>query len=301
MSLINPVLPGYLLVLYFCISTFTVIFCSAALLATSRTKKTPYSAKLLSMGLLCFDIFFLLSAGISKLFEPEEVFILQHLARGFQICAQIVVVSMAFERLFVINWPYVYLRVATERRVQLVCGGIFILSFLQYVAFRGSVCYARHMSRKCGLPVPVYYFLLSLILPAASFASYMKIYKIIKNSVIKQPIRVYKGTLVSFMFLLNSVATLLIMLGLSLYNIFRPDRGEGNKYVAVLADSVGVINCIIDSTIYVVWFKEVRFEVLKMVGGLCPPVNPVVQKMYVEIYHVDMHSSCPNFRHSSEP
>ena len=279
----GPALPGYLLVLYFCTSMLTVIFCSVALLAISRTKKTPYSAKLLSMGLLCFDILFLLSASISKLFKPEDIFIMQHLARGFQISAQTVVVSMSFERLFVLNWPYVYLRMATKHRVRLVCGGIFILSFLQYVAFRGSICYARNMPRICGLPIPVYYFLLSFILPMASFASYMKIYKIIKNSAIKQPIRQYKGTLVSFLFLVNSVASLLILLGLSLYNILRSDRGDGNRYVAVLADSVGVINSILDPTIYVVWFKETRFEILKIVERLCPRINPVVQKMYVDI------------------
>ena len=289
MTLINSVVPDNLLVLFYCTSTLTFIFCSVALLAISRTKKTPYSAKLLSMGLLCFDILFLLSASISKMFKPEEIFIMQHLARGFQISAQIVVVSMSFERLFVLNWPYVYLKVATKHRIRLVCGGIFILSFLQYVAYRGSICYARNMSRKCGLPVPVYYFMLSFILPVASFASYMKIYKIIRNSATKQPIRQYKGTLVSFLFLVNSVASLLILLGLSLYNIFRPDRGKDNRYVPFLADSVGVINCIIDPTIYVVWFKETRFEILKMIDRLCPRVNPVVQKMYVEIYNIDMY------------
>ena len=193
---------------------------------------------------------------------------------------------MSCERLFVLNWPYVYLRVATKHRVRLVCGGICILSFLQYVAYRGSICYARNMRRICGLPVPVYYFLLSFILPMASFASYMKIYKIIRNSAIKQPIRQYKGTLVSFLFL---VASLLILLGLSLYNILCSDRGDGNRYVAVLADSVGVINCIIDPTIYVVWFKETRFELLKMVERQCPRMNPVVQKKYGYIYNIDMY------------
>ena len=286
---INPVLPDNLLVLYYCISTLTLTFCSVALLAISRTKKTPYSAKLLSMGLLCFDILFLLSASVSKLFKPEELFIIQQLTRGFQISAQIVIVSMSFERLFVLNWPYVYLRVATKRRVRLLCGGIFILSFLQYVAFRGSICYARNMPRICGLPVPVYFFLLSLMLPMASFASYMKIYKIIRNSATKQPLRQYKGTLVSFLFLVNSVATLLILLGISLYNIFNPDRDKGNGYAGALADFIGVINCIIDPSIYVVWFKEARFEILKMVGGLCPRVYPVVQKMYVDIYNIEMY------------
>ena len=160
MSNISPVLPFYLLVVHLVISAFVLCLCLLSFAAILRTKKTPYPTKLLSLGLLVYDCLFIISANGGKFFRHEDNFVFRQLSRAFQMAAQLIVLFLAFERLFVLNWPYVFLRVGTRGRIRKVCIAIVILSCLQYILFQGLVCYTRGKFLDCTVELAVYYLLL---------------------------------------------------------------------------------------------------------------------------------------------
>ena len=283
-------MPISLVVLYMCLSWAILILCMLSAIAVYRTKKTPYGAKLLSLGLLTYDILFLLFSPVSKFFEFNDVILIWHATRGFQIAAQTVVGCMAFERLFVLNWPYVYLRLMTERRMKGACIAVSMFGFLQYAVMRGVLCYARDKEGKCGLEFSVYLVAISIVVPAISFISFVKIYNIICKSKDKHQqmhsIRQYKGTIAAFLVLLNTTVSMFIWLGLSVLSI-RASGTEEIGFVATLADWSNFVNCIVDPAIYVIWFSETRMEVMKLVKGVCPWVKPKIERLRVEVFQLD--------------
>ena len=288
----NPLMPISLVVLYVCLASAILILCVLSAIAMARTKKTPYGAKLLSLGLLTYDILFLLFSPVSKLFDFNDVFFIQHATRGFQIAAQVVVGCMALERLFVLNWPYVYLRLMTERRIKVVCIAAIVFGFLQYAVYRGSVCYARNKALNCGLTLATYLVTVSTMLPAASLISFIKIYKIIRRSEDKHhpmhAIRQYKGTVAAFLVLVNTTVSQVVWLGLSVLYFTRTASGAPvDGFMATLADWSYLINCIVDPTIYVIWFSETRMELMKLVKGVCPWVKPRIEGLRVEVFQLD--------------
>ena len=285
-------MPISLVALYSCLASAILILCTLSALALYRTKKTPYGAKLLSLGLLTYDILFLLLSLVTKLFDYNDVYPLWHTARGFQFAAQIIVDCMAFERLFVLNWPYVYLRVMTERRIKIVCTATSIFGFLQLAIFRGTACYARNKALNCGFIWATYLVTISIMLPVASFISFIKIYKIIRRSEEKHrpmhAIRQYKGTVAAFLVLVNTTISQIVWLSLSVLYFTRTASGTAEDgFVATLADWANLVNCIVDPAIYVIWFSETRMELLKIVKGICPCVKTKIEKLRMEIFHLD--------------
>ena len=289
----NPLMPISLVALYSCLASAILILCTLSTVAVYRTKKTPYGAKLLSIGLLTYDILFLLFSPVSKLFEFNDVFLVWHATRGFQIAAQVVVGCMAIERLFVINWPYVYLRVMNERRFKVVCSAVSILGFLHYSVMRGIFCYARDKAVDCESGFPAYLITLCIVLSAISFISFIRIYKIIRKSEDKHrpmhTIRQYKGTVAAFLVLVNTTVSQVIWLGLSVMYFTRKAGGTAEDgFVATLADWSNLVNCIVDPAIYVIWFRETRMELMKLVKGIFPWVQPKIEKLRIEIYQLDV-------------
>ena len=289
----DPMMPIPLLVLYIGISSSTFIVCFLAFVAMSRTKRTPYATKLLSMGLLTYDNLFLLLSCVSKLFNYQDFHLVVHITRGFQLASQIIVCCMALERLFVLNWPYKYLKVLTERRTKVVCVSVFFFSFLQYAAVRVGVCYARNKVLNCGLGMPIYFVIYTILVPAVSFISFIKIHKIIRASrntyTTMNTFRQYKRTTASFILLINTTFSQVVWIGLSVMYFTRTASGVKEEgFVATLTDWVNVLNCMIDVLIYVIWFRETRMELMKLVKGICPAFKQKIEKLRIEIFQITL-------------
>ena len=287
----KPLMPIYLLVLYLSLSSAVLVLCMLSFVAIYRTKKTPYATKLLSLGLLTYSSLFLALSLVSKLFDFSDVYPIWHATRGYQVAAQIVVGCMALERLFVLNWPYVYLRVVNERRTKILCIAVVVFGFLQYAAVRGAVCYARNKAVNCGLGLAAYLIAVSVLVGAVSFICFIKIYKIITQNVTKNckthAVRQYKGTVASFLVLVNTTVSQAVWLGLSVWYFTRTANGlTASGLVATPADWSYLINCIVDPAIYVIWFRETRMELLKLLKGICPCVKPKIEKLRTEIYQL---------------
>ena len=287
---ISPVLPLNMLIAYSVISAFALLLCLWAFPAILRTKKTPYPTKLLSLGLLMYDSLFIVSANVGKLFRHEENFVFRQLSRGFQLAAILIVVFMAFERLYVLNWPYRFLRVGTRGRIRKVCIPIIILSFLQYGLFQGLVCYTRGKFYGCGVELAVYYLVVIVVGYSCAIASYIKIFNIIRNKslglgMVSQ--RENKGTYTSFVYLVSNVVLGCSYVAIISYFTFMATSGNLTGQVANIFDAVYLLNSIIDPLIYVLWFKEVRMEMLQPISVICHCFKPTVEKMRSEVFNIN--------------
>ena len=285
---ISPVLDLNILIVHLVISVFALCLCSLSFVAVLRSKKTPYPTKLLSLGLLIYDSLFIASAIGRKFFSHEEGVVFRQLSHGFQMAALSIIVSMAFERLFVLNWPYVFLRVGTRGRIRKVCIAIIVFSFLQFILYQGIVCYSRGKIVGCGAEMSIYYLMMSIVFSICAIASYVKIFRIIRNrSVGMISLKQYKGTGASLAYLINCAISAVAFVGISIYFAFSVANGTiVMGHVANITDAVYLFNCIGDPLVYVVWFKEVRMEILNMCSKICHCLEPSVEKMRKEVFDI---------------
>ena len=279
-----PVWATEYIVIYYVASFVTLLLCLVICVGIARTKKTPYPTKLLCMGLLCYNSLFLIFSSVSKLFPHEESFLLRNLSRGFQTAAQILVASMAYERFFVLNWPYIFLK-KSKRLIRNVCLSIIVLSFLHFALLKGVGCYARGLYYKCmGY---IYFPVACALVLVSSFAAFAQIYTVIrrKSLAMKQ----YKATIASFMYLINCTVFMGVYLGLSLYNTFvwaSDEAPVADGWLYQLSDIIYVVNCIIDALIYGLWFREVRMEILKVMAACFPSLETHVQKIRIDVFAI---------------
>ena len=285
----SPVLPFPILIAYSAASAVALCLHVVSFAAIFQTKKTPYPSKLLSLGLLVYDGLFVVSANVGKLFPHEENFVFRQLSRGFQTAAFLIVVFMSVERLFVLNWPNEFLRVGTRGRIRIVCLTIIILSFLQYILFQGLVCYSRGKIYGCGVELAGYYLILTLAGLTCAISSYIKIFKIIRNGSLgfgMSSLKENRGTYISFVYLVTSVILGCAYISVTIYFAIMATNGTLTGQEANIWDAVYLVNSIIDPLIYVVWFKEVRMEILGAISKVCPCLKPTVEKMRADVFYI---------------
>ena len=284
-------IPLYGLVLFVLVACLALTLSVISFVAIKRTKKTPYSTKVLSMCLLVFDSLFLISSSMARFVDHKDVYIIQHTSRGFHISSYIIVGCMALERLLVLNWTYFYHRYNTEKRTRIICISISLGAFLHYASVRICACYIARSPLDCGIGLQAYFLAITIVIPILSLISYAKIYSIVRQKTTEQKCKYqlthYKGTLVSFMYLVNATINLIIYLALAVAHVIRANQGATEDgFLAIPADSANVVNCIVDPLIYVILFKETRLEILKMIKVVFPFVEPTITKMHMEIFNI---------------
>ena len=283
--------PVYTVALHVTFAYLALILCSISFFAIIRTKRTPYSTKILSICLLIFDCSFLICSSTAKLFKYKDIYVVQQAARGFQSSSNIIILGMAFERVFALNWPYIYIKVVTKRRTRLTCIAVCLFAVLQYVVVRGLGCYARGRFVDCGMVLQVYFVLLTITLPLLSFICYYKIYTIVRQKGSQQnpkySLSQYKGTMVSFIYLINASFSIIVYVGMAVFYTVRTSQGvKEDGLVAIYTDSLNIIDCLVDPLIYVVYFRETRFEILKMLETFCPFLKSRTENVRLEIFDI---------------
>ena len=283
-------LSPFLTTAYLIMSAIALVMCSVSIVAVSRTLKTPRSVKLLSIGLLLSDILFLVTASISNSFDFHDIFIARHLARGFQVSAQIIITAMSLDRWFVLGFPYTYLRYATDEVINKMCIGVIVGSFLQYIAYRVLACYAFNMVMSCPSYV-VYYGVGVVLLAAMSIFSQVKVFIIIQSKTsdkrFSPSLRQYKGTLISLLCLINQMISLAVnMLLVVIFYFVNVNTTGGNGHLAEIANYCNLMNCIVDPLIYVIWLRETRLQILKMVQLIFPYFKKTIEDMRIDIFNI---------------
>ena len=284
-------LPLYGLVLYVLFACLALTLSVISFVAIKRTKKTSYSTKVLSMCLLVFDSLFLISSSMARFVDHKDAYIIQHTSRGFHVSSYIIVGCMALERLLVLNWTYFYHRYNTEKRIRIICICISLGAFLHYAIVRICACYIARSPLDCGIGLQAYFLAITIVVSILSLISDAKIYSIVRQKTTEQKCKYqlthYKGTLVSFMYLVNVTINLIVYLGLAVAHVIRANQGATEDgFLAIPADSANVVNCIVDPLIYVILFKETRLEILKMIKVVFPSVEPTITKMHMEIFNI---------------
>ena len=293
---VSPTLPFYLLLIYLLISLVALTLCLMTFIAVYRTKRVPYPTKLLSLGLIAYDCLFIVTAIGGKFVTFEESVTFRLFNRGFQLAAQVIVMFMAIERYFVLNWPYIYMRLGTKRRTRKICIAIIVVSLLQYLLIRLLLCNARGKTTSCSVQLGIYFALNLIIAFVVSVAAYAKIFAVIFKSPTKTAsLREYKGTRASFLFLINSTVTLGTYIAIAIYlAVGMPTEDkEQQALVSNLTDFVYVLTCIFDALVYAIWFKEVQMHIVKIFSNICPGLVPVVEKMRIQAFSIDL-NVCKN-------
>ena len=287
---VSPTLPFYELLSYVAISAIALALCLLTLIAVYRSKRVPYPTKLLSMGLITYDCLFIGTAIGGKFVTFEESVTFRLFTRGFKLAAQVIVMFMAIERYFVLNWPYIYMRLGTKRRTRKICIAIIVVSLLQYLLIRLLLCNARGKTTSCSVQLGIYFALSLIICFVVSVAAYAKIFAVIFKSQTKTAsLREYKGTRASFLFLLNSTVTLGTYIAIAIYLAVSvpTDDSEKQALVSNLADFVCVLTCIFDALVYAIWFKEVQMQIVKIFSTICPRLEPVAERMRMQVFCID--------------
>ena len=288
---VSPTMPFYVLLTYLVISLVALTLCLLTFIAVCRTKRVPYPTKLLSLGLIAYDCLFLVTAIGAKFVTFEESVTFRLFTRGFQLAAQIIVMFMAIERYFVLNWPYTYMRIGTKRRTRKICIAIIVVSLLQYLLIRLLLCNARGKTTSCSVQLGIYFALTIIICIVISIAAYAKIFAVIFKSPNQMAsIREYKGTRASFLFLVNSIMTLCTYFAIAIYLAVgvSTDDSERQALVSNLTDFVYVLTCIFDALVYAIWFKEVQMQIVKIFSNICTRLEPVAEEMRLQVFNIDV-------------
>ena len=284
MNQLSPVLPNHLLAAYLSVSVLCLGLCLLSAIALFRTRKTPYPTKLLSLGVLTFDSLFIISSNCGKYYEFDSPLMFRQFSRAFMIAALLNVGCMSVERLFALNWPNTYIRVVTKGRTTKTCVAIIAGCFLQFILARLVGCAIQGKHLFCEVSGSSYFLVVTVSLLLISSASFIKIYKIVRNkTTMTVRMKEYKGTLASFIYLINSAVAMIIYVGIAVYYMLREQQ---IVEIVNLTDFIYLINCVFDALVYTIWFKEARLEVLKIFSKLCVRLQPSVERMRMEVFSI---------------
>ena len=85
---------------------------------------------------------------------------------------------------------------------------------------------------------------------------------------------------------MTSVILACAYISVTIYFAILATNGTLTGQEANIWDAVYLVNSIIDPLIYVVWFKEVRLEILGAISKVCPCLKPTVEKMRADVFYI---------------
>lgn len=277
---------------FFIAAIICIIFSAMSFVAINRTKCIPRTACFLSSSLLFFDCATTLTYATRKFITDSHVLqIITLIGLGWSYASFINVAIMALERLIVFQWPYFYTRrmsYQTSIKILLAVMVVYVGSWTcEWVA-----CFFKTEgfwnSRDCLEPVAFRYmtatFAALLLVIVICFTKILTI--IIKQRSKVQPnsetvSRTNRSTIVVFLCCVNYVFTALINIVLVYTN-----RQVPIVVRRTILDTLYMLNGIADTFVYVLWYRECRYELLKMVAVCVPSLRPKVEQMRVLIFEI---------------
>ena len=100
-------------------------------------------------------------------------------------------------------------------------------------------------------------------------------------------LRQYKGTRISLLCLINQMISLVVnMLLVVIFYLVNVNTTGGNGHLAEIANYCNLMNCIVDPLIYVIWLRETRLQILKMVQLIFPYFKKTIEDMRIDIFNI---------------
>ena len=278
------------------VSVVVLFINGISFLALIRTRHIPPTVKFMSTSLLAFDFVSTLIYTARKLIEHIAAnLLLQYLAMGLNFLAYINIAIMSVERLVVFNWPNFYLRTVTFHTYKKFCFVVWILYETAWLVDVG-LCYVRVDDNDPGshsIFTQVIERHVSIVYWGSTFVSCICLFKVtsiiakqsrktgVKNS---KSLQSNKATIIVFICIINYLTTTTVSAILA-FTIAR-------AYVRRFASDVLVlINCLVDTCAYVLWFKECRMELFKMFSWVSPSFVKKAEDLRVEVFDIMTYSN----------
>lgn len=270
------------------LATLILIFTAVSLFALNRTRHTPKTARFLASGLLVFDSGTTLTYTVRKLVsEPGFNRYINILGTGWSLLAYLQIGTMCVERLLVFQWPNFYLRSVSFKKVRVICLLVWLSYFVAWIVATGrcTFIYCTDEADECFNESIIGFVM--VICPASvlvSSISLIKIASLIRKQKAKfqnspSVIRNYKSTFVVFLCFINYIFTTLV------YGILA-GTVKGNLERRIVMDGLMTVNGLLDTLVYVLWYKECRLEFIKMASKTFPSLNKKIDKMKLSIFDI---------------
>lgn len=268
-----------------------LVFNGFSLIAINRTSHIPRTAKYLSSTLLVFDFVAVFMYTVRKLIDDGKYnLMVQFLAIGWSFVAYFNIAVMSLERLVVFQWPNYYLREFSFFKFRNMCFALwttYIMAYTSWVVTCFAIFRIEATIRKCYDNV-IYSFILgtfplSAIIPCTCLSKIT--FLIQKQSKKISTLPNYKSTATVFMCGLNCLITAIF------YAVILIVTVTDNKERRVYMDIVMIANCFTDTCVYVLWYKECRLQMLKIMAKMFPSLGKGIEKMRIEIFDIQTYSS----------
>lgn len=271
------------------VAVSTLIVTGVSLYALIRTKHTPQTARFLASGLLLFDFGTTMIFTVRKLIsDPNYNRMMNILGVGVSVLAYVNIAIMCVERLLVFQWPNFYLRRISFDFMKTVCFSIWITFIGVWIISTGRCTFIT-----CTFDVDICFnntitVIVLCTCPTTTVASISCMLKIIflirkhtgKLQKSSKAYRSYKSTAVVFFCVTNYVVTTLFYAVILMFTI------RNNFKRRVFMDSLMLTNGLLDTFVYVLWYKECRLELLKLVALAMPSLNEKVEKMKLDVFDI---------------
>lgn len=271
------------------VAMFCLVFSGLSLVAINRTQYIPQTACFLSSTLIIFDCATTFTYAVRKLVTDSDVLnTITLIGLGWSYASFINVAVMVVERLVVFQWPYFYMRhVSHGTCMKLML--LVIVVFLCSWTTEWAVCFTSRTgywnTRSCYSPVIKKYMTATFAtLAIVTTACFIKIGIIIRRQRRKiQPnsetsARNMRSTIVVFLCCVNYFFTAVMNLVL-VYTA--PQISIVTR--RTIYDVLYMLNGLTDTCVYILWYKESRYELFKILSALIPSFRQKVEQMRIEI------------------
>ena len=268
-------------------SIVLMLFSVLALIALSRTKNIPKTACILSTSLLFFDCVTVLTYGVRNIVtDPVLLNIITLVGIGWATSSFINVAVMALDRLILFQWPYFYVRRFTNGSYVTV---YYIIIAVYLIIFSGHWvnCFISmsdyRETRQCMLPLIIGYMTVTQSVSVlVCIPCFLWIAVIIIKQRQKKRSRSEKNpTIVVFVCCINyglsTIGVFILLYTICQFTIIARRTAT---------DIIHFVNVLVDTAVYVLWFKECRYELFKIIGCLIPPLRQRIERMRNEVFDV---------------
>lgn len=266
-------------------SIFVVIWDIISIAAISRTKRTPRSARFLTIALISFEatgLFFLSVAKYVKDKISGCVFISLLLTLGVLVFTTMF--SMAVERLAVLtstSFHDFHFRYKRIRHFVIFVWSAEIIIMILLPFSKNSKTLTDDRQWWYGIyltcqSIMIALLSLSIVLCAATVILVRE--KLPTSTGLPRPSRKIKATKTLILYLLFHTVIVLYFI----FNLIFPARGQQFKIYHVS----WLLCCIFDPLAYVFWFRESRLELLKLATYFFPSLDKRVEHMRYDIFNI---------------
>lgn len=270
-------------------SMLFLVFSGTVFFAMRRTKKIPQMARFLGLSLVVFYALIILLLAIRKFQTDWHVqIVIMGIIFGIRHTATVTVALMSVERFVLFRFPYFYIRHVWKTKVKVIVAALWFVCFASfstnvYVSchneFEGdnSTC-LRDCALACfiGFAVPVF-----TVVAILTIICYVYIIAKIAKYKLHEYRRHYKTTVVLFINAVNFIAYATVLL---VNSLIKPEFDEEN----LIFDSFVMLTGSLDTAIYVLWFRECRLELLKMISWLHPKLQVKADKLRDEVFQIQL-------------